>query len=824
MGASKKLSNDPIRTANLDELTKIRDEIRKEKDELENQKSEIASMKQEIAVREKEQLRFQNELIQREQIIVQKETEAAANFPSLMDKEFKAQSSKLQAAMEELANKRNALDQEQVALLKRSNDIKEAEAKIKLRMSELDTELKKYRLDKISQINDEIEKERTSRLDQIGKLMDQEAEKRTRQNEAEMQSKKDELIKKENDLKAREDELEHNTAKLKADNELLKSREDNLERDREQIDRRVQELVEARKKSFADSEASMNEEIERLRSINRAKDAELQSLTDVKALLNGKDCSTVPHELASAHEKIKREREEFNRNTESDISKATADLKTEITSLQQQLQTEKEKTEQLARSKGNSELENQLQELQHKCDLLARNSKTSDDYARSLEYKIARLTATYGNVKDREERIKDITIPYFDYQKINQFPADNQIEQLQNMELRWLDNIVNSSRQFDIFFPTRIVYAFHTCLKCAEWSPLTVLAGVSGTGKSELPRYYSLFGGFPFLPVAVQPNWDSQESMLGYFNSIDNKFDAQPILRVLSQATLDRLPDYPCGLKNAMNIILLDEMNLAHVELYFADFLSKLETRRGMKTNLPCVDVKLGAGIKPFELELTRNVLWVGTMNQDETTKSLSDKVLDRGNVIFFPRPKELKSRKDLKRLPDLRYLLNPAGWQKWCHNELIIPEELMAPYKQCIEKINDRLAYAGRALGHRVWQTIEYYMNNYPTVIPLADARTEEDKHKLDKEMHNAFEDALVQKVMPKLRGIETEGSSREKCLDPIASYLSEGINRKPFALTKDYQQACNNPFGQFIWNSAEYILQDEAERNKAAAKKEEK
>lgn len=817
----QKASIDPIKTANLDELNSLRDEIRKEKDALDDQKTELASKEQELIVREKQQLDIRNELTRREQAVLQKEAEAAANFPKLMEDSFKAQSLKLQKAMEDLASRQNVIDKELVDLQKRSNDVKESEDKIKLKFSELDTELAKYRLDMTARINDEIEAERTSRLDQIGKLMDKEAEKRTKQNEAEMQSKKDELIKWENDLKSREDELTRNEAKLKAGTELLKSREDNLELDRQQIENRVQELVETRRQSYAQSEASLNEEIERLRNINRAKDAELQSLTDVKGLLNGRDSATVLSELNSTYEKIQREREQFNQNTESDISKATAGLKTEITSLQQQLQAEKDKVEQLARSRGNPELENQLQELQHKCDLLARNSKTSDDYARALEYKIARLTATYGNVKDREERIKDITIPYFEYTEESIVPDNAKLEQWQGMELRWLDNIISKSRDFDIFFPTRIVYAFHTCLKCAEWSPLTVLAGVSGTGKSELPRYYSLFGGFSFLPVAVQPNWDSQESMLGYFNSIDNKFDAQPILRVLAQATFERSSDYPSGLKDAMNLILLDEMNLAHVELYFADFLSKLETRRGMKTNLPCVDVKLGAGIKPYELELTRNVLWVGTMNQDETTKSLSDKVLDRGNVIFFPRPKDLKSRKSLKRLPELKYLLNPAGWRQWCHNELIIPEEMMAPYKQCIEKINERLAYAGRALGHRVWQTIEYYMNNYPTVVDLVDAKTDEEKHKLDKEMHNAFEDALVQKVMPKLRGIETEGSSREKCLDPIASYLSEGINHKPFALVKDYQQACNNPFGQFIWNSAEYILQDESERIKASEKK---
>ena len=95
-------------------------------------------------------------------------------------------------------------------------------------------------------------------------------------------------------------------------------------------------------------------------------------------------------------------------------------------------------------------------------------------------------------------------------------------------------------------------------------------------------------------------------------------------------------------------------MNLAHPELYFAEFLSKLELRRGMKgADVPSLPVKIGAGMPPYQLPLGRNVLWTGTMNQDETTKSLSDKVLDRSIIIHFPRPTELKRRLKLAPLDD---------------------------------------------------------------------------------------------------------------------------------------------------------------------------
>ena len=119
-----------------------------------------------------------------------------------------------------------------------------------------------------------------------------------------------------------------------------------------------------------------------------------------------------------------------------------------------------------------------------------------------------------------------------------------------------------------------------------------------------------------FEPLSVQPNWDSQESMLGFFNSIDNKFDAQPVLRFLAQSQkkwADETNDkegYP-GLQDAVCLVLLDEMNLAHPELYFAEFLSKLELRRGMKgSDVPFLPVKIGAGLPPYQLPLGRNVLW----------------------------------------------------------------------------------------------------------------------------------------------------------------------------------------------------------------------
>ncbi|MBR2733544.1 MAG: hypothetical protein IKD80_04745 [Selenomonadaceae bacterium] len=301
--------------------------------------------------------------------------------------------------------------------------------------------------------------------------------------------------------------------------------------------------------------------------------------------------------------------------------------------------------------------------------------------------------------------------------------------------------------------------------------------------------------------------------MLGFFNSIDNKFDAQPVLRFLVECT-EKYADN-------MAIVLLDEMNLAHVEHYFADFLSKLETRRSLPENsVPKIFVNLDAGVKPYELPLKRNILWCGTMNQDETTKSLSDKVLDRGIVRNFPRPRELKSRERAQSLVKFCkdkeiFPMSVQLWTGWRESKIKLQGDQLKElesYRHLLEKMNEHLSHAGRAIGHRVWQSIEHYVINYPTVRAAMRAATQNElTEELRRTMHTAVEDQIVQKVMPKLRGIETRGSSYDKCLQPIKGLL----NDSGFNLNDDFERACSMGYGQFIWNSAEYISNEITQEN---------
>jgi len=75
---------------------------------------------------------------------------------------------------------------------------------------------------------------------------------------------------------------------------------------------------------------------------------------------------------------------------------------------------------------------------------------------------------------------------------------------------------------------------------------------------------------------------------------------------------------------------------------------------------------------------------------------------------------------------------------------------------------------------------------------------------------MHTAFEDQLVQKVMPKLRGIDTRGKSKTECLDKIRGQIVSGIEENPFNLADDFDLACELGYGQFIWQSANYLKEE--------------
>ncbi|MBD2200813.1 MULTISPECIES: AAA family ATPase [Calothrix] len=186
----------------------------------------------------------------------------------------------------------------------------------------------------------------------------------------------------------------------------------------------------------------------------------------------------------------------------------------------------------------------------------------------------------------------------------------------QQSEQIFLDNFVQYINAQGLNFPERVIHAFHTSLKVQDISALVILAGISGTGKSELPQKYANYIGAQLLTLAVQPRWDSPQDLQGFYNYVEKKFKPTDLMRGLYQYNHDS------AMQDRMVIVLLDEMNLARVEYYFSDFLSKLEARRSHPTYL-----EIDVGSLPLQdnerrLRIPNEFLFVGTMNEDETTQT----------------------------------------------------------------------------------------------------------------------------------------------------------------------------------------------------------
>jgi len=170
----------------------------------------------------------------------------------------------------------------------------------------------------------------------------------------------------------------------------------------------------------------------------------------------------------------------------------------------------------------------QLGRARSECMAYQKMIETKQAILDKYSEEVNRLKSLYEQPKELAKREETIKMPVLLRRPFTDITSSQS-------ESEWLNTISEKCEMSGIKFGKRLLYAFHTSLKTAGWSPLTVLAGVSGTGKSLLPEYYSRYGGIYFMSMAVQPDWDSPQSLFGYFNSVDNRFNATPLLQAMVQ-------------------------------------------------------------------------------------------------------------------------------------------------------------------------------------------------------------------------------------------------------------------------------------------------
>lgn len=282
--------------------------------------------------------------------------------------------------------------------------------------------------------------------------------------------------------------------------------------------------------------------------------------------------------------------------------------------------------------------------------------------------------------------------------------------------------------------------------------PFVILSGLSGSGKTKIAQSFVQWiceSKEQYKIVPVGADWTNREPLVGYPNGLVAEEYITPdsgVIHLLMEAVKS-------GNENKPFFLILDEMNLSHVERYFADFLSIMESNDTIKLYTGNTRESLDGLPVPLELGWPKNVFIIGTVNIDETTYMFSPKVLDRANVIEFRiTDDEIKSFLGNPGVPDLTKLTKQGVAMSesflWIASQNnIVKNEVIA--KELVSFFN-QLKPVGAEFGYRSATEIMQLAAKLKMLEP-----TISDNACLDI--------AIMQKLLPKLHG------SRSKLVDVL-------------------------------------------------------
>ncbi|WP_251899325.1 McrB family protein [Lactiplantibacillus paraplantarum] len=331
-------------------------------------------------------------------------------------------------------------------------------------------------------------------------------------------------------------------------------------------------------------------------------------------------------------------------------------------------------------------------------------------------------------------------------------------------QARFIQRFIRQTVQMGLHYNVKDLITFHTAM---ESNGLVILSGLSGTGKSKLVSAYAIALGIAdqktssdrlcFVPV--RPFWADDSDLLGYVDTVNSVYRPGDSGLVDTLLSAEKDP-------NNLYIIVFDEMNLARVEHYFSQFLSVLELSSDSRY-IQLYNKQLGNRLYnqkkyPFRIKVGSNVLFVGTVNTDESTFQFSDKVLDRSNVIslhIVPFNQDFSS----VQAPESEESMDTMKMSSEDYFNLIDKnntEPLTSEERSLLWDIHSALNSKDRNLGigWRIVQQIESFLISLPN-IENGVSRGE------------AFDLQLVQRVLTKVRG------SEELLRDLVGNEDDEGI-----------------------------------------------
>jgi hypothetical protein len=583
------------RVAELDEREAA---LAREKTELDALEAEIKKQKKALDAREKDLVAKDAGLVARETALLERELNAEAGFVTERKASLAALEESAAALREEIAKAEKGIAEQRAAWI---------------------VEQQKQRRSLNEQLQTEIDARHT------------EAEKR--------------LSEREEEVGKREEEAERLNLDLDRRRRLLDYEDQDLKEVRQNLDRRVEERA-----------AAVREELEHR---NRALEAQLkQARTDRDAYQAS---------LCAREEADRR----FGQRTPQDVLKELDALREERDKLTaalaerpdvegaarlRQLEGEREawEAERLDLQRKLSETERRLA----RANISAIEVETLRDQKAALESGRSALQQALTELKAEVNTLisrSDAKVPFpacaamdADAELQVQGPAHDSIDDL----AAFVDDLRHRIA-FDPEHPDRLLYYsledVRSFLAGLAMSPLVLLQGISGTGKTSLPIAFARAMGTKATVVEVQAGWRDPQDLVGHYNVFEKRFYEREFLKGLYRARTRRWAD-------TVQIVLLDEMNLSHPEQYFSDLLSALELKpedRRLVLVPHAVDHAPALFDGGSRLPIPPNVWFVGTANHDETTKDFADKTYDRAHVMQFPpHPEPFEIRRPPPRAP----------------------------------------------------------------------------------------------------------------------------------------------------------------------------
>ncbi|GGH04034.1 hypothetical protein GCM10011416_23940 [Polaribacter pacificus] len=301
-----------------------------------------------------------------------------------------------------------------------------------------------------------------------------------------------------------------------------------------------------------------------------------------------------------------------------------------------------------------------------------------------------------------------------------------------------LESFQTKTEEAGLIFTPQLIQRFVASL-CTK--PFVICSGLSGSGKTKLAQAFAQWitsdkSQYSIIPVGA--DWTNREPLLGYPNALNKEEYVSP-----ENGVLDLMIRAKQNINNANEatkpyFLILDEMNLSHVERYFADFLSTMES--GDK--IPLHKIENESLIVPSAIKLPKNLFIVGTVNIDETTYMFSPKVLDRANTIEFRlTEKDLENfiASEIKLDMDILTAQGANMGQSFMSMALLETDKNLKPVEDDLKLFFTELKKSGAEFGYRTASEIGRLMYML---------------EELGEAGENLLDLAIMQKLLPKLHG----------------------------------------------------------------------